>query len=137
MISKFLTLSLLVFIGGQAQASTLYEDLGGRAKIAGFTDDLVERAIHDDRIKHFFKETDIPRLKDKITDQICHLAGSKKSYRGANMKNAHSDFPIHVADFNALVEDLQLAMDDSDIPFATQNRLLALLAPMERDIVNK
>jgi hemoglobin len=42
-----------------------------------------------------------------------------------------------VADFNALVEDLQLAMDDSEIPFATQNRLLAILAPMERDIVNK
>jgi hypothetical protein len=30
-----------------------------------------------------------------------------------------------------------LAMDDSDIPFTTQNRLLALLAPMERDIVNQ
>jgi hemoglobin len=128
---------LVLCLGGQAQAATLYDDLGGRKQIAGFTDDLVERAIHDDRIKHFFKETDIPRLKGKITDQICHLSGEKKSYRGANMKNAHSDFPIHVADFNALVEDLQLAMDDSDIPFTTQNRLLALLAPMERDIVNQ
>jgi hemoglobin len=137
MIARVLIVLILVGLCGSVHASTLYEDLGGRAKITAFSDDLVERAIHDDRIKHFFKETDIPRLKARITDQICHLTGEKKRYRGANMKNAHSDFPIHVADFNALVEDLQLAMDDSEIPFATQNRLLAILAPMERDIVNK
>jgi len=137
MIARVLIVLILVGVCGSVHASTLYEDLGERAKITAFSDDLVERAIHDDRIKHFFKETDIPRLKGRITDQICHLTGEKKRYRGANMKNAHADFPIHVADFNALVEDLQLAMDDSQIPFATQNRLLAILAPMERDIVNK
>jgi hypothetical protein len=28
-------------------------------------------------------------------------------------------------------------MDDKDVPYATQNRLLALLAPMKRDIVTR
>jgi hypothetical protein len=31
----------------------------------------------------------------------------------------------------------QLAMDEVGIPFATQNRLLARLAPYERDVVTK
>jgi hemoglobin len=127
----------LLAVAPSAYATTLFEDLGGRDKITAFTGDFVERLVHDDRIAHFFKETDLPRLKERITDQICHLAGEKKRYRGANMKNAHSDYPIHVGDFNALVEDLQAAMDQAEIGFATQNRLLALLAPMERDIVNR
>jgi hemoglobin len=41
------------------------------------------------------------------------------------------------ADFNALVEDTQLAMDEIGIPYATQNRLLARLAPYEREVVTK
>ena len=36
--------------------------------------------------------------------------------------------------FNALVEDLQIAMDKRGIPFRAQNRLLAKLAPMYREI---
>jgi hemoglobin len=30
-----------------------------------------------------------------------------------------------------------LAMDEQSIPFTVQNRLLALLAPMNRDIITK
>ena len=123
-------------MSGTPVVAHLRDILGGRAKLTAVADDLVDRLGADPRISHFFKETDMARLKVRLTDQFCHLAGERKSYRGANMKNAHADFAIHVADFNALVEDLQLAMDDQDIPFATQNRLLALLAPMQRDIVN-
>jgi len=47
----------------------------------------------------------------------------------------HADLTIDQADFNALVEVLQDAMDAQGIPFAQQNRLLALLAPMHREIV--
>jgi hemoglobin len=51
------------------------------------------------------------------------------------MKDAHADLKITRADFNALVEVLQQAMDARSIPFTRQNQLLALLAPMHRDIV--
>ncbi len=36
-----------------------------------------------------------------------------------------------------MVEDLQKAMDKEGVPFATQNRFLARLAPMEHDIATK
>ena len=42
---------------------------------------------------------------------------------------------ITKAHFNALVEVLQAAMAAQGIAFAQQNRLLALLAPMHRDII--
>jgi hemoglobin len=43
---------------------------------------------------------------------------------------------ISKGDFNALVEVLQASMDAQGVPFATQNQLLARLAPMHREIVN-
>lgn len=51
------------------------------------------------------------------------------------MKAAHADLNLAPRHFNALVEDLQDAMDAEHVSFWTQNRLLALLAPMHRDVV--
>ena len=51
------------------------------------------------------------------------------------MKSAHAGMEINKAQFNALVEVLQVAMDARNIPFATQNQLLARLAPMHRDVI--
>ncbi len=53
------------------------------------------------------------------------------------MVAAHKGLHLNTDSFNALVEDLKRAMDQSAIPFSTQNRLLALLAPMYRDVVTK
>jgi hemoglobin len=51
------------------------------------------------------------------------------------MKAAHQDLGLQDADLNALIEDLQAAMDREGVPFAAQNRLLAKLAPMRKDVV--
>jgi hemoglobin len=40
-------------------------------------------------------------------------------------------------DLNALVENLQQAMREEDVPFAAQNRFLAKLAPMSKDVVER
>lgn len=51
------------------------------------------------------------------------------------MEAAHRDLGLQRADLNALVENLQRAMREGKVPFSAQNRLLAKLAPMERDVV--
>lgn len=127
-------LLLLLPLAGRAE-TTLFEDLGGREKISAFTTDLVGRLKQDPRIGHFFYETDMDRLHDRLTDMFCHLTGEKKRYRGANMMRAHEGFGITDADFNTLVEDLEKAMDDYDVPWGTQTRFLAVLAPLKRDVV--
>ena len=44
---------------------------------------------------------------------------------------------VLVADFIALVENLQKAMDREGVPFRMQNRLLAKLAPQQRVVVQR
>jgi hemoglobin len=143
-VKKFFSICFLflgVALGAQAQtqaaSDTLYQALGQKAGITALVDDFVGRVLRDDRIKHHFKDTNPKALKDSLSDQFCQLSGGPCKYEGADMKAAHADMGIRKHEFNALVEDLQVAMDARGIPFAQQNRLLVLLAPMHRDIITE
>jgi hemoglobin len=127
-------LLLCLPLAGRAD-DALFQDLGGREKISAFTTDLVGRIRQDQRIAHFFDETDFPRFHDRLTDMFCHLAGEQRRYRGANMYRAHEGLGITDAAFNAVVEDLEEAMDDAGVPWGTQARFLAVLAPLKSQIV--
>jgi hemoglobin len=123
--------------GNLRAAETLYDDLGQRAGIVRIVDDTVALVLVDDRIKDEFDNITFDRLKRMLVDHFCRLSGGPCEYKGRDMKAAHKGLHLDNAQFNALVEDLQLAMDKSKIPFSTQNRLLALLAPLQRDIVSR
>jgi hemoglobin len=131
-------LALLVWSGSAAHADdSLYQDLGERAGIAKFVDAAFVHILADPRIKAQFDDVNIDRLKGRLTDQICVVTGGPCVYKGRDMKTAHKATQTSEADFNALVEDLQKGMDETGIGFRTQNRLLAILAPMERDVVTR
>ncbi len=120
-----------------AAPAGLYAALGEKPGIARLMDDFVDRVVKDPRIGGHFKDVKPAALKESLTDQICQLSGGPCKYEGADMKSVHADMDIHKGHFNALVEVLQSAMDAQGIPFAQQNRLLALLAPMHRDVITQ
>lgn len=115
----------------------LYRALGGEAGIARIVDGMVDRAYADPRIQKKFDGVNPKALKESLRNQFCVLSGGACKYEGETMKNSHAHLALTKADFNALVEDLQFAMDDAKVPFSVQNRLLALLAPMHRDIITR
>ena len=51
------------------------------------------------------------------------------------MRTAHAKLNLNTAEFNALAEDLYIALGKAGVPYRLQNRLVALLAPMQRQIV--
>ncbi len=77
------------------------------------------------------------RLRRTLNEQFCYILGGGCSYTGRDMTAAHKDMGIQQADMAALVENLQAAMRQEHVPFAAQNRLLAKLAPMHRDVVTR
>ena len=114
----------------------LFRALGGEAGIDRIVADFVPRLAADSRTGEFFRKTNQAHLKAMLAQQFCVVAGGPCVYTGLPMKTAHRDIDVSRADFNALVEVLQVSMDAQGVPFATQNQLLARLAPMHRDIVN-
>lgn len=115
----------------------LYQRLGGRETIQRFTNDFYERMLQDRRIAHHFDGVNANYLKRVLADYFCVVAGGPCTYDGVNMKDAHAHLGIDRAAFNALVEQLQLAMDAAGVPFAAQNQLLARMAFFHRDIITK
>jgi len=114
-----------------------FQDLGGKDGIRAIVDDFLPIVQSDDRIKKSFNDADIDHLKKMLAEQFCALSGGPCTYTGKPMKTIHADLAVSNAQFNALAEDLQLAMDKHGIPSRVQNHLLAKLAPMQRDIVTR
>ena len=121
---------------GGAADDTLYRDLGGNAGLVALMDDFMPRLLADARMHPFFKEVDQADLKAKLVTQFCQVSGGPCVLKETDMRKKHDGFDINRGDFNRLVEVLQQSMDARGIPFGTQNRLLAKLAPMHREIVN-
>jgi hemoglobin len=115
---------------------SLYTALGGRPGLVKLMDDFMPRLLSDPRMGPFFKNANIAHVKEQLVVQFCEVSGGPCRRQGPDMKAAHDNMDIRKNDFNALVEVLQQSMDAQGIPFRTQNRLLAKLAPMHRDIVN-
>ncbi len=113
----------------------LYQQLGERDGISALNETFILDVAQDERIRQIFEDTDINRLHKLLTEQFCALAGGPCEYTGRSMYDIHRDMHLTDTDFNALVEDLIQAMEQRSIPVAAQNRLLAQLAPMRRDIV--
>lgn len=107
---------------------------GGRDGLVALMDVFMERLLADPRTRPFFAEADQAAVKRHLVEQFCAILGGDCLYTGRDMKTAHAGMGVDRAAFNALVEDLQLAMDARGIPFRAQNQLLARLAPMHREI---
>ena len=115
----------------------MWEAFHGQAGVDRIVDELVDRSVADPRISEIFKAHDLVRLRRTLKEQFCYILNGGCAYTGRDMKTTHKDLGVQNADFNALVEHLQVAMDREKIPFRIQNRFLAKLAPMQRTTVER
>ena len=113
----------------------LYQAFGEKAGLVTLMDDFMIRLLADPRTGPHFAPANQQQVKEQLVEQFCDLSGGPCKYKGADMKTAHAELDIKKSDFHALVEVLQLAMDARGIAFRRQNEMLALLAPMHRDII--
>ena len=113
----------------------LYKAFGEKAGLVALMDDFMVRLLADPRTGPHFQPANQQRVKEQLVDQFCALGGGPCVYKGADMKSSHANLEIKKSDFHALVEVLQISMDAKGIAFRKQNEMLALLAPMNRDII--
>lgn len=116
---------------------TLYQDLGRREGITRIVETLSPIILADPRINKTFADVDMKHLRVHLVEQFCVVSGGPEVYKGKDMKTMHTDLQITQAMFNALVENLQQAMDKQGVPSRVQNRLLAKLAPMQSQIIER
>ena len=137
-LARLVAVSALVLMSAGARADkTLYESMGGESVLRTAVDHFADNVQTDNRINFTFAEADISKFKRLIFEQLCNLSGGPCKYTGRDMRTSHAKLNINNAEFNALAEDLYIALDQAGVPYRLQNKLMAMLAPMQHQIVTR
>ncbi|MCU6434097.1 group 1 truncated hemoglobin [Undibacterium sp. Jales W-56] len=136
-IAGIFAVSLSLSAFAQSAPDAMYQELGAKTGISKIVEDFLPIVLADTRINAAFKDTDMERLALMLTEQFCEVSGGPCKYSGKSMTEAHKELNVTNAQFNALAEDLQIAMEKNHIPSSVSNKLVAKLAPMQRPIVTK
>lgn len=122
--------------------SSLYTRLGGDAAITAVTDQFIANVLADPTLADNFvaagtasNTAQYNLFRERLIDQLCDATGGPYTYLGKNMFDAHDGMFITDAEFSALVGALVAALDQFEVPTKEKNELLAILAPMQSDIV--
>jgi hemoglobin len=121
----------------QPKGDSLYQAPGRQAGITRMVEGMLLNIAADPRIVRHFEKVDIVRLRNKLVEQVCVEAGGPFTYTGDSMEESHKGQSLTRSDFNALVENLQAAMTAQGVAMPAQNRLLARLAPMRAQIIER
>jgi hemoglobin len=118
---------------------SLYDRLGGKDGVAAVVDTFSKNLLVDPRVsKPFLKSKDhLEHFKQMLADMICEAAAGGCHYAGRSMRDSHKGMAISEAQFDAVVEDLQLALDERGVGETEKSELFAAIAPMRDDIVEK
>ena len=134
-IVRGLPLMVLMLSMSAHAGPTLFERIGGEAKLKATVDEFTNIILADDRINFTFADSDMNKFKKLLYEQICALTQGPCKYTGRDMREAHAKLNLDNGQFNALAEDLYIAFDHVHVPYRVQNQVVALLAPMQRDVV--
>ena len=117
------------------QTKSLYDRLGSADAINAITESWVARVGGDDRANGKFVRTDIERLMKEVVDQLCEATGGPCTYTGRSMLETHAGMKVTAGEFDVVMQHLDAALDELNVPKTERDELVSLLRPMRNDIV--
>lgn len=128
---------MVLSAAGFSQQKSLYDRLGGQPAIEAVVKDFAGTVLADARINKKFARSNADRLIKNLTDFVCMAAGGPCKYTGQSMKASHKKMGVTTGEFKALAEDLAATLDKFKVPEKEKGELLAAVAPLQKDIVEK
>lgn len=138
MIKHIVLITLLLLLSGcstSKESKTLFEQLNGKPGLEKLVDSFIHQIANDKDIFPYFAKASVSHFREGFITHLCDVTGGSCVYKGDNMVDIHTGMSINEAHFNKVVELLVNAMEDNNIDYPTQNKVLALLAPMRSEII--
>ena len=127
-----------------ATEPSLYDRLGGVYAIAAVVDRFSDQLLHNPQIVNatpalqaWHTETSkvrMPGLKFNRTVWVCAVAGGPYAYTAKSLHDAHLDFHITPAVFDAVAAELASALDYFQVPEREQQAGLAAFNAQKPDV---
>ena len=119
------------------QKPTLFERLGGEAKVRKIVNDVLEKNSNNPLIAHHFNNIDMKALKQKAFEFFSMGTGGPHQYTGRDMRTAHANMNISIKEYDSATDDTLSALDDNGVGPGEKNEVLAILEHLKGDIVTK
>jgi hemoglobin len=120
--------------------TSLYKRLGGYDVIAAFTDQWLGRVLGDPALAPYFRgmSNDTKgKARQLIVDFIAASTGGPTIYTGRDMKTLHTGLGIRRAEYDAVVQYAQATLEALDVGQREQEDVLAWLAGLEGDTIER
>ena len=129
--------SLCVACTAMADGHLLYERIGSQDGIATVVDGFLGKVGADDRVNGRFADTDMPKLRGLLIEQVCEATGGPCKYSGMSMLDAHKGMNITEAEFGIIAAHFAAAMSDAGVNVEDNGTIMGVLAGMHDDIVGQ
>ena len=121
--------------------STLYEKLGGEPAINAAVDLFYDKVLADERISHFFTNTDMARQRQHQKMFLTYAFGGMPGYSGKSMREAHAPLVekmgLNDSHFDAVMDNLGAALVELNVPQELITEAAAIAESVRNDVLNK
>jgi hemoglobin len=117
------------------KVASLYERLGGEAKVRKIVNDILDKNFNNPDIGHYFHKVDMRNLKQLVFEFFSMGTGGPHRYTGRDMRSSHTDLKINNEDFEKANIDVLLALEENGVGEAERNEVIAILDSLKHDVV--
>ncbi|WP_368409390.1 group 1 truncated hemoglobin [Halorussus gelatinilyticus] len=117
-------------------SGTLYERLGGEDAISAVVESFYDRVLDDERIAHYFEETDMSALRAHQTQFLSSVAGGPVEYDGRDLETAHDHLGIDGRDFEIVARHLDDALAEFDVSEDDRKTVVAAVGELRSAVVS-
>ena len=95
---------------------TLYEELGGEAKLRQIIDTFIDRVFDDRMIGFFFRNANKKRIKEMEFQLTARFLGADVEYQGRPLDEVHAKHPIMGGQFARRLQILSETLEFYKVP---------------------
>ncbi len=121
--------------------SSIYERIGGEKAVDAAVDKFYEKVLADERIKHFFTDTDMKKQANHQKQFLTYAFGGSASYSGKSMKAAHKNLVekmgLNDTHFDAVMENLGSTLKELGVPDDLIGEAAAIAESTRGDVLNR
>lgn len=119
----------------EAKQLTLYQALGGALKVEDIVDAFIQNIASDPDVINYFTHANVDHFRKGFIQHFCEATDGPCTFDGDSMRDIHTGMNITEGDFNRVVELLVKALEQSQVSYPLQNRILNKLAPLRKEII--
>lgn len=121
--------------------NTLYERLGGEPAIDAAVDLFYDKVLADERINHFFTNSDMARQRGHQKLFLTYAFGGMPGYSGRSMREAHAPLVeklgLNDDHFDAVMENLGAALMELKVADELIGEAAAIAESVRDDVLGR